>query len=146
MRRSEHWICFRYWRNWGFLGASLRVCVATSTLGPLGGILEAILSQLGPSAAILEAILKSLGPSFLEPSWANSLRRIPPKAKIFQKQCVFSMFSFTIKAGASMNVALLEPPMSPLGALLERSWDALERSWGRLGAILGLSLVSLGPS
>ena len=39
--------------NWSRLGA---------VLGPLGGMLDAILSHLGLSCAILEAILGYLGP------------------------------------------------------------------------------------
>eukprot|EP00959_Pyramimonas_sp_CCMP1952_P065283 1362863-Pyramimonas_sp.AAC.1 len=43
------------------------------------------------------------------------------------------------KGGSLISLALREPLKSPLGALLGRSWSALDRSWGRLGALLSPS-------
>ena len=44
------------------------------------------------------------------------------------------------KGGPSISAAPREPPESPLGPLLRRSWSALGRSW----AVLGLSWAPLG--
>ena len=115
----------------GLLGRLGCFFLGASSWGPLGVvILGASWGLLGASWGPLGVILGASPWGFLGASWGHLGRGRSTKG-----------------APPIISVPLLrEPPNSPPGPLLGRSWSALGRSWGRLGALLGPSWGPLGPS
>ena len=109
----------------------IRCHLKPSCTMPLGGMLEAILSQLWRSCAILEAILGHLGRSWshLGPKASHGC---PREAETLQKQLAGLLVGCRKIASGGHLGSLLEV----LGALLESPWPPLGALLGDLGAIL----------